>query len=211
MSASAFGALVAASDLEAAALAQLQVWFADYLAEVERHHGLAVGSLPLPRSWEVSSTVERFPEDQLPAVMLASPGLADPPLADGAGTYTARWQLVVATQVAARGNRLALRLARLYALAVRALMLQQQDLAPLQVRRVDWMDERYRLLDSVDDRTTCVAEVELAVEVRDVTTRHAGPLAPLLGPGAVGPDSPAWPLATSADVELITVPIEEEP
>jgi phage gp37-like protein len=209
---SAFGNLVAASDVEQAALAQLQKWVGDYLAEVERYHALDVGALPRPRSWEVSAFVERFPEDQLPAVVLASPGLAEVPLADGAGVYTARWQLVVATQVAARGNRLALRLARLYALALRALLLQQQGLEPLQVRRIDWMDERYRLLDSIDDRSTCVSEVELAVEVYDATTRNAGPLEPLLGPDAApGPGSPAWPVAVSADVALSPVPITEEP
>jgi phage gp37-like protein len=156
--ASAFGPLVAASDMEDAVLAQLQAWLPDYLAEVERTHGLQVGSLPQPRSWVLSSEVERFPEEQLPAVMLASPGLTDPPLADGTGIYTARWQLVVAVQVNVRGNRLALRVARLYALALRGALLQQQRLG-LPLRRIDWMDERYRLLDSIDDRTTCVAEV----------------------------------------------------
>lgn len=209
---SVFGTLVAASDVEESVLAQLQTWQRDYLAEVERYHGLTVGTLPLPRSWVISSATERFPEDQLPAVVLASPGLADPPLADGSGIYTARWQLTIATQVAARGNRLALRLARLYALAWRALLLQQQDLPLVVARRLDWMDERYRLLDTIDDRSTCVSEVELGVEIFDVTQRHAGPLEPLLGPDAApGPGSPAWPVAVSADVELINVPIEEEP
>jgi hypothetical protein len=157
--ASAFGPLVAASDMEDAVLAQLQAWLPDYLAEVERTHGLQVGSLPQPRSWVLSSEVERFPEEQLPAVMLASPGLTDPPLADGTGVYTARWQLVV--------------------------------------------DERYRLLDSIDDRTTCVAEVEVAVEVAAVLSRQAGPLEPLLPPGSSqGPDSPTWPVALTADVAV---------
>jgi phage gp37-like protein len=200
--ASAFGPLVAASDMEDAVLAQLQAWLPDYLAEVERTHGLQVGSLPQPRSWVLSSEVERFPEEQLPAVMLASPGLTDPPLADGTGIYTARWQLVVAVQVNVRGNRLALRVARLYALALRGALLQQQRLG-LPLRRIDWMDERYRLLDSIDDRTTCVAEVEVAVEVAAVLSRQAGPLEPLLPPGSSqGPDSPTWPVALTADVAV---------
>jgi hypothetical protein len=201
---SAYGPLVAACDVEDALLAQLQRWLPDYLAEVERQHGMAVGSLPQPRSWLVSSEVERMPEDQLPAVMLASPGLIeDVPTAIGSGMYTARWQLVVAVQCSARGNRLALRLARLYALAARALALQQQKLPGLDVRRLDWADERYRFLDSIDDRTTCISEVELVAEVAGVTTRGAGPLDPLLPPGQLGPDSPSWPTAQTADV-LVT-------
>jgi hypothetical protein len=207
----AFGPFVAASDVEEAVLAQLQKWQRDYLAEVERTHGLAVGSLPLPRSWTVSSEIERFPEDQLPAVIVASPGLTDPPLADGRGLYTARWRFDVGTQVAARGNRLALRLARLYTLAWRALLLQQQDLAGLAPRRIDWTDERYRLLDSIDDRSTCIGEIEIAVEVSDVTERNAGPLEPLLSPEPdPGPDSPLWPESATADVAVQNVPVDEE-
>lgn len=210
MSVSAFGPLVAASDVEAATLAQLQKWLRDYLAEVERHHGYEVGALPYPRSWVISSEPARMPEDQLPAVILASPGLADPPLAAGTGAYTARWQLVVAFQVAARTD--ALKLARLYALAGRALLLQQQDLPGVETQRIDWMDERYRLLDSVDDRTTCVSEVELGVEVANVTSRHQGPLEPDLPPEPTpGPDSPAWPEAVLVESHINKVPLEEEP
>lgn len=209
---SAYGRLVAACDVEDAALAQLETWLPDYLCEVERYHGYAPGDLPQPRSWLVSSAVEKMPEDQLPAVILASPGLVDAPTADGRGVYTARWRLVVAVMVNARGNRLALRLARLYALAVRATLTQQQELPELAMRRVDWLDERYRLLDSIDDRTLCISEVEVAAEVADVTTRHAGPLAPVMGPGGLdGPDSPEWPTAQTVDIDVVKVPLEEEP
>jgi hypothetical protein len=207
-----FGRLVAACDVEEATLGQLQKWLADYLAEVERYHGYAVGSLPYPRSWVISSEVERMPEDQLPAVILASPGLftgAGVPQADGRGVYTARWQLVASTQVSARGNGLALRLARLYALAVRGALLQQQRLEGLEVRRIDWLDERYRLLGSIDDRTTCISEVEVSAEVGDVLSRGHGPLAPLLGPGNLGPDSPTWPTAQTAEVAVTKTPEEE--
>lgn len=147
--------------------------------------------------------MEKFPEDQLPAVMIASPGLVDPPTADGRGVYTARWRLTTATAVAARGNRLALRLARLYALATRALMLQQQQLGDLAVRRIDWLGERYDVLASVDDRSICVGAVEVSVEVSDVTTRQAGPLEPVMGPGTgTEPDSPTWPTAETVEVEV---------
>lgn len=201
---------MAACDVEDAALAQLETWLSDYLYEVERHHELELGSLPRPRSWLISSAVEKMPEDQLPAVILASPGLLDPPLADGRGVYTARWRLVIAVMVNARGNRLALRLARLYALAVRGVLLQQQALPELAVRRIDWLDERYRLLDSIDDRTLCISEVEVAAEVSDVLSRHEGPLAPGWGPGLSDPDSPEWPTATSTDMAVVKEPLPEE-
>jgi hypothetical protein len=201
--ASAYGSLVAASDVEAAVVALGRKWIADYLAEVERQHALEVGSLPLPRAWVITSDVEKMPEDQTPAVVVSSPGLTDPPTADGQGRYTASWRLLLSPVVSARGNEHALRLARLYALALRALVLQQQVIDPdLAAVRVEWRDERYDVLDSIDDRTVCVGLVELAVVVADVTSRHAGPLDPLLGPGDLGPTSPSWPTATTADVDV---------
>jgi hypothetical protein len=198
----AYSAIVAAVDVEQALVELVQLWIADYLAEIERQHGLDVGYLPLPRSYVVSSDVEKMPEDQTPAVIVASPGMTDPPRVDGLGTYIARWRVTIAVHLSARGNALSLRLVRLYVAAVRALVLQQQSLGTLVLRRIDWTDERYDTLPSIDDRTVCTGLVELAVEVGDVTQRHAGPLAPILGPGDLGPDSPTWPTAQVVDVEI---------
>ena len=205
---SAFGPLVAASDVEAAVVSQLRKWLVTYLAEIDRQQRQDVGTMPPPRSYVISSDVERMPEDQTPAVIVVSPGLSDPPRPDGGGAFVARWQINVGAQLSARGNEHALRLARLYALALRALLVQQQALDGLAVRRIDWLSERYDELDSIDDRTVCVAVVELAIEVADVTTRHAGPLEPLLPPEpAPGPDSPTWPLAETADVTVTKEPL----
>src|SRR4051812_636972 len=113
---SAFGPLVSASDVELAVLDTLRVWFNDYLAEVDRRNGDAVGTLPYPRGWVVSAGIEKMPEDQTPTIVVASPGLLVAPLADGRGAYTATWRVSVSSVVSARGNRQALRLARLYAL-----------------------------------------------------------------------------------------------
>jgi hypothetical protein len=203
----AFGAIVAGVDVEDALVDVARLWVADYLAELERLHGLEVGYLPLPRSWVVSAEVEKMPEDQTPAVVIASPGLTGAPQADGRGRYWATWRVNVAVHLSARGNALALRLARLYVAALRALFMQQQELPGLDVRRIDWQDERYDTLPSIDDRTVCTALVELAVCVADVTTRHAGPLAPVLPPGSLGPDSPTWPTAELVDVDITKEPI----
>jgi hypothetical protein len=205
---------VAAVDVEQAIVAQGRKWLPDYLAEVERFHAFVVGTLPLPRSWVVSSEVEKMPEDQTPAVLVASPGLTDPPRADGRGIYVARWRVNVAVHLSAAGNTYALRNARLYALAVRALYVQQQLLDGLDVRRIEWQDERYDTLPSIDDRSVCTAVVEFAVEIADVTTRHAGPLAPILPPTDANtpptPESPEWPTAQTADVAIDKEPIDPE-
>jgi hypothetical protein len=203
---SAFGPIVAASDVELALLAHVQLWLADYLAELDRRYDDDVGTLPYPRGWIISADVEKMPEDQTPTIVVKSPGIIDPPLASGDGLYAARWEIDVAVVLSARGNRLALRLARRYAAALRVLLVQQQLLDPelvLVVRRIDWLGEHYDVLDSIDDRTTCAAHVSLAVEVADVAQRNAGPMSPVLPPGSgTGPTSPTWPTATSVDVEI---------
>jgi hypothetical protein len=206
---SAFGTLVSAYDVELALRDHGQLWIADYLAEVDRLHAQLVATLPQPRSWVISSEVEKMPEDQTPAVVIASPGLTDPPRADGQGIYWARWRVNVGAHVSAKGNVYALRLARLYVLALRALYLQQQVISDaLSIRRIDWADERYDTLPSVDDRTVCTAVVELAVEVAGVTQRHAGPFSPILPPGQpLDPDSPTWPVAEIADAAVTKEPL----
>jgi hypothetical protein len=199
----AYGALVSASDVELAFVALGRKWIADYLAEVERQHGMPVGTLPQPRAWIISADVEKMPEDQTPAVIVGSPGLTEAPQADGQGVYSASWRVLLGVHLSARGNDNALRLVRLYTLALRALAVQQQLIDPeLAVMRVDWRDERYDVLASIDDRTVCTGVVELAVSVYEITSRHAGPLEPLLSPGDLGPDSPTWPTAIVADVDV---------
>jgi hypothetical protein len=75
---SAFGPFVSASDVELALLEHVQLWLADYLAEVDRRYDDDVGTLPYPRGWVISADVEKMPEDQTPAIVVASPGLLEP-------------------------------------------------------------------------------------------------------------------------------------
>jgi hypothetical protein len=204
----AYGPLLAASDVEASVIEQLRKWLRSYLAEVDRQHAQPVGTLPMPRSWVTSSDVEKMPEDQTPTLIVQSPGLLSAPEADGQGVYCARWLINVGVHLSARGNGLALRIVRLYVLALRALLLQQQMLPAITVQRIDWLGERYDELDSIDDRTVCTGRVELCVQVADVTTRGHGPLEPWLGPETdPGPDSPTWPISDEVELELLKGPL----
>jgi hypothetical protein len=200
---SLYGRLISAVDVEQALKRRLDDRLGDYLAEVERQHGIVVGTLARPRAFVVA---ERFPEDQLPAIVVESPGTADLPLADGQGRYYARFELVLTIAVAASTG--ALELAKLYALALRALAVQQPSALFM---GVDWINERYPRPDLAGGRTFYTAEVALEVQVPDVTNRHEGPPDepgwPDVPPDS--PDSPAWPTSTTADVELEKTPIDE--
>jgi hypothetical protein len=211
---SAFGPLVSAADLEDHVQAVLERWLPSYIYEVERHTGTQPGTLPLPRQIVRSSEIEKFPEDQLPCLMLGSPGLIDPPEPDGAGYYTATWQILLGIEIVAGPNRRALELARHYTLALRACAVQQQQDpgvdTGVQIVRVDWRDERYDQLDSIDDRTVCVGRVELAVTAANVTQRGLGPLDPIIAPQPPLPESPAWPPAQTVTSTVDHVPLEED-
>jgi hypothetical protein len=76
----------------------------------------------------------------------------------------------------------------------------------IQVIRVDWRDERYDVLDSVDDRTVCVGRVEVAITVAEVLQQGLGPLDPLIPPQPPAPVAPAWPTATD-----VLVDVDKEP
>jgi hypothetical protein len=104
------------------------------------------------------------------------------------------------------GSPRALRLARMYALALRGVLAQQTDGTYL--FRRDWLNESFDFLDSIDDRTICVGRVLFSIEVPDVLEIDAGPLAPEAEPYPI--PSPEWPTAFSADVEVEKVPLTED-
>lgn len=214
MTDSLFGRLVGANHVEDAALGVLREWLPTYIYEVERQSGLAPGNIALPRSWRISSEVEKMPEDQTPAVVLSSPGISTLPLTNGARQYQAQYVLEAAGVISARGGMeeagtpRALRLARLYALALRACLVQQADDDSYLFRR-DWIGEEYDVLPSIDDRTICVAKVRFSIEVPDVLTSDAGPIDPMAPEGTPLAESPEWPLAVESDVDVIKVPIGE--
>lgn len=214
MADSLFGRLVGAGHVEDAALGVLKEWLPTYLWEIERQSpGETAGSIALPRSWRISSEVEKMPEDQTPCIVVASSGIATLPQANGARQYQAQFVLETSCVISARGGMeeqatpRALRLARLYALALRACLIQQADDDGYLFRR-DWLGEEYDVLPSIDDRTICVGKVRMQIEVPDVVTSDAGPLYPMEPEPVPLPGSPGWPIAVQSDVDIQKVPIE---
>src|SRR3954469_11008205 len=90
------GPIVTAHDVEQAALATLRKWASTYLGEAEDQHELTRGTLARPRSYTATNSFDKWPEDQLPCVLLVSPGLAQPPNVEGNGRHRAQWALGVA-------------------------------------------------------------------------------------------------------------------
>jgi hypothetical protein len=180
--ATAYGPILSGFEVEYAIATCTRFWIRDYLAEVERQRRLEVGRLPLIRSIVESSEPTKYPEDQLPALLVACGGIEARPARNSEGAYTARFTVDCGAVVSARANRQAVRLARFYTAAIRAMLLQQlPDVrwSGLEgIRRVEYAGEVYQQLGPISDRTQCRGIVQLVVEVENVTNWVMGPNTP---------------------------------
>lgn len=172
-----FGPIVTGGDVEGWTLDLLQTWLSTYLAEVERQHGYSGHDLPRPKGWALGPTFDKWPEDQLPGVLIASRGVPVPPLRDGDGSYRARWLVEPGVVCSARTQAESHTLAMLYGAAVRALMVQRPSLGG-HAEAVDWLGESYDDLGYDDTRSLYAVKELFAVEVVDVVFGDAGPTSP---------------------------------
>jgi hypothetical protein len=217
-----FGQLLGQHSVDEAVIGMMKKWLNTYLHEVARQAGESFNRLTPIRSVRVATDMENMPEDQHPALILFSPGLLDPPTksaVDGrtGKAYTGKWEYQIGIQVVAKGSKQtavprAIRLASLYATAIRGVMIQQRDTPPDGkgiLGMIDWIDERPDGLESDSDRTTCLYVSTYNVEVNDVTTWGTGPIEPGWPPDeSEDPDSDTWPQVQLTDVEIIKEPIE---
>src|SRR5215831_14296205 len=90
-----FGRIVTGWDVEQWVLDVLKRWSRTYLSEVERQHGYVACTHPAVRGWAYGPTFDKWPEDQLPGVLVVCPGIAPPPRRDGEGIFSARWNVQI--------------------------------------------------------------------------------------------------------------------
>lgn len=187
-----FGPIVTGSAVEDAVEAHLKLWLPTYLAELERQTGRAVGSVPAPRSYLVTTRLEKRPEDQIPACIIISPGLSGPPERAGDGTITAWWRIEVAIAASAKDRETSNELAKLYGAAIRTLLLQQPSLGGV-ANAISLVGESY---DEVPTNLLDVGSYALVhadVQVAAITDTNGGPSHPDTAPAD-------WPLVDSSHI-----------
>lgn len=194
----AIGPIVTGRDVELAALKLLKRWSGTYLAEAERQREREPKSLPRIRGWTVAPDFEKWPEDQLPCVLLVCPGLAEQPMPNGGGVYRAKYALGLAVIVSAATMSDTAELAKLYVACMRAALLQHSSLEGFAIG-VDWLDENYDDLPSDDDRSLGAGQAVFAVELDAFARRWNGPVTPS-EPPPVDTD----PLPVDPTVQTIT-------
>jgi hypothetical protein len=202
---SIFGPGIAGSDVEGWTLALLRRWFSTYLAEVERQHSLVAGELPRPKGWALGPSFDKWPEDQVPGVLVGSTGIVQTPQRGGDGGYSVRFQIDVGVVCSARTQAESHQLAMLYGLAVRWLVIQRPNL-DAGAQGVDWLGESYTDLGYDDTRSLYASRDLFAVQVDNVTYGNAGPTAP---DAPLTPDTDPW--ADWPTVETVEVEVDRQP
>lgn len=194
-----FGPLVHSGKVEQAVQDTLQTWMPTYLREVERQHDRAQGSLPSPRSYRLvseSTDPVRWPEDQLPSLVILCPGFAEPPRHQGSGRYRVTYGVSVAALVSAKDQGATRLLARLYGIAVAAILLQKPSLSNFACGTT-WVDERFDDIPSDTQRSIACALEAFTIEADNIIDTSQGPLTE---DDTEQEESPEW-----ADIEEVIV------
>lgn len=153
--------------------------------------------LRVPESWGVSSEYERFPEDGLPAIIVAASGMPARPEGKGDGSLDGEWVFEISATVSTSGGAARTRRAgQLYLTAIIASLLQRRSLAT-PYGAVDLVEVDYVDIPSEKKRTLFAAAAGFSVQVTDMLN-HRG------GPATAEPPDPmplTWPTVTETTIE----------
>ena len=183
--------------LEDTVIAALKTWLPSSLNEAIAQDSKAPAKVAVPRSYIVVSEDDRWPEDQLPAIVVTSPGFVDAPdRAKGDGSWHGTWALEVTAIVKGRNAPEARRIAQLYWTAICIAVLQRRSLGePYQATVLS-----DAALDSVPiekRRTLAGATALFHVEVQSMFSDFDGPRTP--EPPDPMPDT--WPEVQETNIE----------
>ena len=210
-----FGNVVIADDLENAVINTLEQWFPVYVREIEIKspaapdpRNIPLDSLPLPRSYLTADKVDREATDQLPSIVVVSPGLSgkNAPKQEGDGTFRVPFSIAIGIFASSNNRSDTKRLVRLYTAICRTIMLQKQKLGGF-ADGTTWLDESYDPnFNFVDTETIGAGSVVFEVWVANVVNRYGGPATyggPPPAPDPVNQPGSTWPevLTTTATVK----------
>lgn len=182
-------------------------WFATALGEIERVEGLEPGSVQTPLGVVTSSDFEKWPEDQLPVILVISPGLVRPPVRRGRASLSMTWAVGVAGIVADTTPESSRRLGQVYAAAASLAIMTHRSLGGFATGGTVQMDERYDDIDFGDGRTIGAGRCVFYVTVEDARSTAGGPPRPLPEPGT---DPGPWPDVTETSITVEPKPITED-
>ncbi len=176
------GELMIVTNLERGAIEHYKLWEETYLAEIERLTDRDARSLHKIRSFSIKAELDKFPEEQLPAMVVVSPGIVgDTVVKEGDGSYSAQWDLGIAIVSSARDEAATDNLRAYYGATIRAVFLQHPQIG--EVGSVEeWVDESYNELPVEADRTVSVVQLLFRVHCEMIVEAAGGTRVPLDDP-----------------------------
>lgn len=184
---SVYGNILVPSQLEKAAIDTLIKWMPSYLSEIERQIGISKDSLSVPTNYTNRNSFDVIVGEELPKVVVISPGTVGTPVKNGLSAYRVPWRLGVGVAISARDEIIANMMAKCYGAAVRAIMVQPRQAGYLEgfpgIRGIDWVGESYDDLPIQDQLSLFkTASVLFTIDIDNIVTKRAGPVTPSSGP-----------------------------
>ncbi len=187
-----FGNLSGGDEVDAALLSVLNEWMPTYLRAVAKDR--EIEELEAPRSIVAVSEFDRFPEQQLPAIVVVNPG-TEPNPTRRPGHYDAKWPIRLCVEVSAAKQSEVRRNAQLYLIAAREAILRKRSLGH-GMKGTDWGGETYDLVESDKRRSLGGASASFVIERENVAQIGGGPADPDSEPYA------DWPEVESHEVTV---------
>lgn len=199
-----FGPIVTGTAVERAVKVVLEERLSNYLGELERIEGYPPDAIERPRGIVTASELEKWPEDQLPVVVIIS-AATERPIKREKGRVEATWVLAVAPVVADVNAEETRKLALAYVAAIRAVIVQHKGLkSGLHPKgfseATHWEAEHYDGIAFGETRTLLAPRAVFTVTILEAVNSQGGPREPYEPPDAEPSD---WPI-----VQKITVQAE---
>lgn len=156
-------------------------WLVAHLAHQERRRGLAARALPQPKSWPTVSEFDIEAHEQMPAVVIVSPGTIGEPEHDR-GVYRTVWRIETAVAIAGKDEVQGRMLAALYLAAVKGALIQNPTLGG-KVEQCRWTgpdDHAFGTTERGSQRA--IYGTAFAVTVRDAVGTRKGTQVPPADP-----------------------------
>lgn len=182
-----YGNTVDVEDIHGRVTAFIAKWSPSYLAEFGRRKGFL--NLPAFQSYTNVDTMDKWPEDALPAVVTFIPGTNGTPEKQGDGSYTAEWPVGIGIVMSSKDREETRKLLTLYMLAIRAMFVQHGSLDDFSESTV-WEGDSYDDLPFNASRTIQAGIVSFGIKINNVVESAAGlstlPEDPSIDPGNYG-------------------------
>lgn len=198
----ALGTYMTRKVIERNTLEHVSNWFEYFLAQIEADEDLPAHTLAVPKSWKVTDTFQKQPENALPFVDVISIGTerGRRPTREGDGTVTAWYSIAVGAAVSARGTQEAKDLAGFYGTAIMLLMSQIPDLGGW-ANGCEWTGEAFDDWPTVNERTIATVREVFTVEVQGVMNVFSRPTSATPPIDPYSPDT-GPPDVTTVDFDL---------